>query len=97
MRNCEGLATIIGGNKNFIGRATGAFGNTITADSAAVIPSQFGFDSKDAMAPYASQISGQIWWPLAKAGQHPMAAAAEPNLNDILKALDQEAEEEGEN
>ncbi|GLH74748.1 hypothetical protein GETHLI_32500 [Geothrix limicola] len=71
VRHCEGLATIIGGNSNFIGRATGAFGNTITADSAAVIPSQFGFDSKDAMAPYASQISGQIWWPAGAGGMGP--------------------------
>jgi RHS repeat-associated protein len=64
-KHCEGLATIIEGNRRFINNPKfhGAWGDVITKGSAAIIPSQFGFNNKDAMAPYVSSISGEIYIP----------------------------------
>ncbi len=88
VRNCEGLATIIGGNSKFIDNPKfhGAWGDVITADSAAIIPSQFGFSSKDAMAPYISQISGQIYIPPSDgwgpAGWFPLFSSVKDRADD---------------
>lgn len=87
-KNCEGLATIIGGNAKFINNPKfhGAWGDVITADSAAIIPSQFGFSSKDAMAPYISQISGQIYIPTydgwGPAGWFPLFSEVKDRADD---------------
>jgi RHS repeat-associated protein len=57
-KTCVGKACILKGNAKLIGRQ-GAFPNTsIAANTAAVIPDQFGFSSAAQMTPYIGQISG---------------------------------------
>jgi uncharacterized protein RhaS with RHS repeats len=56
-KKCVGKARVLKGNARTIGKQ-GAFpGTTITSNSAAVIPSQFGF-TKGQLTPFLSQISG---------------------------------------
>lgn len=65
-KNCTVMARVLKGNKNLVGKG-GAFNGSpsrlakygVTADSAAVIPSQFGL-TKDQMRPLIDQISGTL-------------------------------------
>ncbi len=65
-KNCTGMARVLKGNKRLIGKGggfdTGPSNLTkygVTADSAAIIPSQFGL-TKDQMRPLIDQISGSL-------------------------------------
>jgi hypothetical protein len=57
---CTGAGRGLAGNPNLIGRQGGIPGQTIQANTAAVIPQQFGFSSGVGLAPYAANISGTI-------------------------------------
>ena len=54
---CTGTARIVHGNEAYQGRS-GAFGTTITSNTVAVAPEQWG--GRAALAPYINQVSGEI-------------------------------------
>jgi RHS repeat-associated protein len=72
---CTGTAHIFQGNKDFVGRS-GAFGVTITNNSVAVAPEQWG--GRPALAPYINQVSGGV------SGRNPYFQNSFSGITDVI-------------
>jgi RHS repeat-associated protein len=57
-KKCKGSARVIKGNSNLIGKIGAFKGTAVSANSAAIIPEQFGGYSKSQISPYIKDISG---------------------------------------
>lgn len=60
MKKCTGVGRGLAGNTKFVGRTGGIPGQIIQLNTAAVIPSQFGYPSGNALSPFAPYIHGTV-------------------------------------